>query len=32
MIEVTDPAKAEKGFGKLVGLLQAAGGVKPPSR
>jgi len=29
VIEVTDSAKAEKGVSKLVGLLQAAGGVKP---
>jgi hypothetical protein len=28
VIEVTDSAKAEKGFSKLVGLLQAAGGVR----
>src|SRR6185503_3962054 len=29
VIEVTDSGKAERGFTKLVGLLQAAGGVKP---
>jgi hypothetical protein len=28
VIQVTDEGKAAKGFGKLVGLLQAAGGVK----
>lgn len=28
VIEVTDSGKAERGFTKLVGLLQAAGGVK----
>lgn len=28
VIAVTDAAKAEKGFSKLIGLLQAAGGVK----
>jgi hypothetical protein len=28
VIQVTDSAKAERGFSKLVGLLQAAGGVK----
>ena len=33
VIQVTDSAKAEKGFGKLVGLMQSAGGVtaKPVS-
>jgi hypothetical protein len=29
VIEVTDSSKAERGFTKLVGLLQAAGGVQP---
>src|SRR4051812_42796632 len=28
VIQVTDTGKAAKGFGKLVGLLQAAGGVR----
>ena len=28
VIQVTDSAKAAKGFGKLVGLLQSAGGVR----